>query len=166
MNVKKLQAPLFLCVRHWEILWMSSKGIMQIHIFFLSSVYAKGLKGHTLLHVATLKEVTEKDLRSNFTCFAENSVGNATAVIQLKRKQRGKAINWWLFAPEDTFWFTLLLLINSPLTLAFSQQPKFLEPGWEKSDLSDVLKATVFWRLLRRMGLSGDLQQAGEPSGS
>ncbi|NXE91118.1 I18RA protein, partial [Menura novaehollandiae] len=53
-----------------------------------TSVYPKGLKGHTLLHVATLKEVTEKDLRSNFTCFAENSVGNATAVIQLKRKQR------------------------------------------------------------------------------
>ncbi|RMC06640.1 hypothetical protein DUI87_16078 [Hirundo rustica rustica] len=51
-------------------------------------VYAKSLKGQTLLHVATLKEVTEKDLRSNFTCFAENSVGNATAVIQLKRKQR------------------------------------------------------------------------------
>ncbi|NWS68881.1 I18RA protein, partial [Crotophaga sulcirostris] len=51
-------------------------------------VYPKGLKGHTLLHVAKLKEVTERDLRSNFTCFAENSVGNATAVIQLKRKQR------------------------------------------------------------------------------
>ncbi|XP_041273964.1 interleukin-18 receptor accessory protein [Onychostruthus taczanowskii] len=51
-------------------------------------VYPKGLKGHTLLHVATLKEVTEKDLRSSFTCFAENSVGNATAVIQLKRKKR------------------------------------------------------------------------------
>ncbi|NWH98089.1 I18RA protein, partial [Tichodroma muraria] len=53
-----------------------------------TSVYPKGLKGHTLLHTATLKEVTEKDLRSNFTCFAENSVGNATAVILLKRKQR------------------------------------------------------------------------------
>ncbi|NXX13367.1 I18RA protein, partial [Podargus strigoides] len=53
-----------------------------------TSVYPKGLKGHTLLHVAKLKEVTERDLRSNFTCFAENSVGNATGVIQLKRKQR------------------------------------------------------------------------------
>ncbi|NXE36836.1 I18RA protein, partial [Ptilorrhoa leucosticta] len=53
-----------------------------------TSVYPKGLKGHTLLHVATLKEVTEKDLRSNFTCFAENSVGNATGMIQLKRKQK------------------------------------------------------------------------------
>ncbi|NXJ98285.1 I18RA protein, partial [Corythaixoides concolor] len=52
------------------------------------SVYPKGLKGHTVLHVAKLKEVTERDLRSNFTCFAENSVGNVTAVIQLKRKQR------------------------------------------------------------------------------
>ncbi|NXO22374.1 I18RA protein, partial [Cisticola juncidis] len=53
-----------------------------------TSVYTKGLKGHTLLNVATLKEITEKDLRSNFTCFAENSVGNVSAVIQLKRKQR------------------------------------------------------------------------------
>ncbi|XP_010207685.2 interleukin-18 receptor accessory protein [Colius striatus] len=53
-----------------------------------TSVYPKGLKGHTLLGVAKLKEVTERDLRSNFTCFAENSVGNATAVIQLKRKQK------------------------------------------------------------------------------
>ncbi|NXO60467.1 I18RA protein, partial [Aramus guarauna] len=53
-----------------------------------TSVYPKSLKGHTLLHVAKLKEVTERDLQSNFTCFAENSVGNATAVIQLKRKQR------------------------------------------------------------------------------
>lgn len=144
---------------------MNSKGIRQIHIFFLSSVYSKGLKGHTLLHVATLKEVTEKDLRSNFTCFAENSVGNTTAMIQLKRKQRGKAINWWLFAPEDIFWFTLRLLINSPLTLAFSQLQKFLEPGWEKFSLSDILKASVFWGLLRRTGLSGDLLRAGEPSG-
>ncbi|NXP03776.1 I18RA protein, partial [Thinocorus orbignyianus] len=53
-----------------------------------TSVYRKSLKGHTLLHVAKLKEVTEVDLRSNFTCIAQNSVGNATAVIQLKRKQR------------------------------------------------------------------------------
>ncbi|NXX47821.1 I18RA protein, partial [Tricholaema leucomelas] len=53
-----------------------------------TSIYQKGLKGHTLLQVAKLKEVTERDLRSNFTCFAENLVGNATAVIQLKRKQR------------------------------------------------------------------------------
>ncbi|NXB46337.1 I18RA protein, partial [Leucopsar rothschildi] len=53
-----------------------------------TSVCSKSLKGHTLLHVATLKEVTENDLRSNFTCFAENSVGNATAVIQLKKKRR------------------------------------------------------------------------------
>ncbi|XP_008496328.2 interleukin-18 receptor accessory protein [Calypte anna] len=53
-----------------------------------TSIYLKGLEGHTLRHVAKLKEVTERDLSSNFTCFAENSVGNATAVIQLKRKQR------------------------------------------------------------------------------
>ncbi|KFO73970.1 Interleukin-18 receptor accessory protein, partial [Cuculus canorus] len=51
-------------------------------------VYPKGLKGHTLLHIVKLKKVTERDLRSNFTCFAENSVGNATAVIRLKTKQK------------------------------------------------------------------------------
>lgn len=76
--------------------------------FSLFSVYPEGLKGHTLLHVAKLKEVTERDLGSNFTCFAENSVGNATAMIQLKRKQRGKTINGWLFALEDTFWFAAM----------------------------------------------------------
>ncbi|NXG29065.1 I18RA protein, partial [Dromaius novaehollandiae] len=46
------------------------------------------LKGRILGHVAKLKEVTERDLRSNFMCFAQNAVGNATAVIKLKRKQR------------------------------------------------------------------------------
>ncbi|NXH23326.1 I18RA protein, partial [Bucco capensis] len=51
-------------------------------------VSPQGLKGHTLLQVAKLQQVTEKDLRSNFTCFAENLVGNATAVVQLRRKQR------------------------------------------------------------------------------
>ncbi|XP_031461041.1 interleukin-18 receptor accessory protein [Phasianus colchicus] len=53
-----------------------------------TSVCPRCLKGHVLRHVAKLEEVTEKDLRSNFICFAQNSVGNATAVIQLKKKQR------------------------------------------------------------------------------
>ncbi|OXB72197.1 UNVERIFIED_CONTAM: hypothetical protein H355_003411, partial [Colinus virginianus] len=48
----------------------------------------RSLKGHVLRHVAKLEEVTERDIRSNFVCFAENSVGNATAVIQLRKKQR------------------------------------------------------------------------------
>ncbi|XP_010726280.1 interleukin-18 receptor accessory protein [Meleagris gallopavo] len=53
-----------------------------------TSVCPRCLKGHVLRHVAKLEEVTEKDLRSNFICFAQNSVGNATAVIQLKKKRR------------------------------------------------------------------------------
>uniref|UniRef100_A0A8D0L4P4 TIR domain-containing protein n=1 Tax=Sphenodon punctatus TaxID=8508 RepID=A0A8D0L4P4_SPHPU len=36
--------------------------------------------------MATLREVTEADLSSNFTCFAQNSVGNATGVFRLKEK--------------------------------------------------------------------------------
>ncbi|NXD07518.1 I18RA protein, partial [Nothocercus nigrocapillus] len=52
-----------------------------------TSIHPNGLKGNILHHVAKLKEVTERDLRSNFTCFAQNAVGNSTAVIRLKRKQ-------------------------------------------------------------------------------
>eukprot|EP00076_Gallus_gallus_P014503 XP_015133304.2 interleukin-18 receptor accessory protein [Gallus gallus] len=53
-----------------------------------TSVCPRYLKGHVLRHVAKLEEVTERDLKSDFICFAQNSVGNATAVIQLKKKQR------------------------------------------------------------------------------
>ncbi|XP_025897669.1 interleukin-18 receptor accessory protein [Nothoprocta perdicaria] len=52
-----------------------------------TSIHLNGLKGTILHHIAKLKEVTERDLRSNFTCFAQNAVGNSTAVIRLKRKQ-------------------------------------------------------------------------------
>uniref|UniRef100_K7FGL5 Interleukin 18 receptor accessory protein n=1 Tax=Pelodiscus sinensis TaxID=13735 RepID=K7FGL5_PELSI len=38
--------------------------------------------------VAMLREVTERDLNSNFICFANNSVGNSTGVLKLKRKER------------------------------------------------------------------------------
>lgn len=60
-------------------------------LFLFSSVCPRYLKGHVLRHVAKLEEVTERDLKSDFICFAQNSVGNATAVIQLKKKQRGKS---------------------------------------------------------------------------
>ncbi|NXA40441.1 I18RA protein, partial [Eudromia elegans] len=52
-----------------------------------TSIHSNGLKGSVRHHVAKLKEVTERDLRSNFMCFAQNAVGNSTAVIRLKRKQ-------------------------------------------------------------------------------
>ncbi|NXL84333.1 I18RA protein, partial [Alectura lathami] len=52
------------------------------------SNYSEGLKGFVHLQVAKLEQVTERDLRSNFMCFAQNSVGNATAMIQLRRKPR------------------------------------------------------------------------------
>ncbi|XP_050777997.1 interleukin-18 receptor accessory protein [Gopherus flavomarginatus] len=46
------------------------------------------LEGKSFVHVATLREVTERDLNSNFICFAQNSVGNSTGVLKLKRKER------------------------------------------------------------------------------
>ncbi|XP_039375676.1 interleukin-18 receptor accessory protein isoform X1 [Mauremys reevesii] len=46
------------------------------------------LEGKSFVHVATLREVTERDLNSNLICFAQNSVGNSTGVLKLKRKER------------------------------------------------------------------------------
>uniref|UniRef100_A0A452IFS7 TIR domain-containing protein n=1 Tax=Gopherus agassizii TaxID=38772 RepID=A0A452IFS7_9SAUR len=49
---------------------------------------SKKLEGKSFVHVATLREVAERDLNSNFICFAQNSVGNSTGVLKLKRKER------------------------------------------------------------------------------
>ncbi|XP_034613920.1 interleukin-18 receptor accessory protein [Trachemys scripta elegans] len=51
-------------------------------------IRVKELEGKSFVHVATLREVTERDLNSNFICFAQNSVGNSTGVLKLKRKER------------------------------------------------------------------------------
>uniref|UniRef100_A0A8C3FI79 Interleukin 18 receptor accessory protein n=1 Tax=Chrysemys picta bellii TaxID=8478 RepID=A0A8C3FI79_CHRPI len=54
----------------------------------LQKIRVKELEGKSFVHVATLREVTERDLNSNFICFAQNSVGNSTGVLKLKRKER------------------------------------------------------------------------------
>uniref|UniRef100_A0A8C4YJ93 Interleukin 18 receptor accessory protein n=1 Tax=Gopherus evgoodei TaxID=1825980 RepID=A0A8C4YJ93_9SAUR len=53
-----------------------------------SEIRVEELEGKSFVHVATLREVTERDLNSNFICFAQNSVGNSTGVLKLKRKER------------------------------------------------------------------------------
>ncbi|XP_074048312.1 interleukin-18 receptor accessory protein [Macrotis lagotis] len=51
--------------------------------------------------IAYLKEVTKKDLLRNYTCFAQNSVGNTTVTIKLKQK-RGGLFKYILFGTTIT----------------------------------------------------------------
>uniref|UniRef100_A0A452IFQ2 TIR domain-containing protein n=1 Tax=Gopherus agassizii TaxID=38772 RepID=A0A452IFQ2_9SAUR len=57
-------------------------------VFLLFRIRVEELEGKSFVHVATLREVAERDLNSNFICFAQNSVGNSTGVLKLKRKER------------------------------------------------------------------------------
>uniref|UniRef100_A0A8C4P547 Interleukin 18 receptor accessory protein n=1 Tax=Dromaius novaehollandiae TaxID=8790 RepID=A0A8C4P547_DRONO len=89
VTVEVIGKPLELkCIVQFGFERVSLQRVYCKYIFFLFSVLSSSLKGRILGHVAKLKEVTERDLRSNFMCFAQNAVGNATAVIKLKRKQR------------------------------------------------------------------------------
>nr|XP_015107081.1 LOW QUALITY PROTEIN: interleukin-18 receptor accessory protein [Vicugna pacos] len=45
------------------------------------------LKDEIIERVVFLKEVTQRDLRRTFTCFAQNSIGNTTHSVQLKEKK-------------------------------------------------------------------------------
>uniref|UniRef100_A0A8C3VR18 Interleukin-18 receptor accessory protein n=1 Tax=Catagonus wagneri TaxID=51154 RepID=A0A8C3VR18_9CETA len=45
------------------------------------------LKDEVIKRVIILKEVTQRDLRRKFICFAQNSIGNITQSIQLKEKK-------------------------------------------------------------------------------
>ncbi|KAB1256680.1 Interleukin-18 receptor accessory protein [Camelus dromedarius] len=45
------------------------------------------LKDEIIERVFFLKEVTQRDLRRTFTCFAQNSIGNTTHSVQLKEKK-------------------------------------------------------------------------------
>ncbi|XP_053872514.1 interleukin-18 receptor accessory protein isoform X2 [Malaclemys terrapin pileata] len=68
-------------------------------------IRVKELEGKSFVHVATLREVTERDLNSNFICFAQNSVGNSTGVLKLKRKERdSKEFDAFVsYAKQDSF---------------------------------------------------------------
>lgn len=140
------------------------KGIMQIHVFSSLVSIQKVWRGTHFFTLQLWKKLLKR---------TSEATSHALLRIQWEmpllwsswKKSREVKLSADDYLPLKMY-FNLLLVINSPLTLAFSQQQKFLEPGWEKCDLSEVLKVTVFWGLLRRTGLSGDLLQAGEPSGS
>uniref|UniRef100_A0A8C4YIU0 Interleukin 18 receptor accessory protein n=1 Tax=Gopherus evgoodei TaxID=1825980 RepID=A0A8C4YIU0_9SAUR len=70
---------------------------------------SKKLEGKSFVHVATLREVTERDLNSNFICFAQNSVGNSTGVLKLKRKERGKSREGLAIPHNERFLVGLLV---------------------------------------------------------
>ncbi|CAK7297891.1 Interleukin-18 receptor accessory protein [Vulpes lagopus] len=53
------------------------------------------IKDEVYERVIHLKEVTQRDLRKKFICFAQNSIGNTTQSIQLKEK-KGECDGWVL----------------------------------------------------------------------
>lgn len=48
------------------------------------------LKDEVIERVVLLEKVTESDLHKKFICFAQNSIGNTTQSIQLKKKTGGE----------------------------------------------------------------------------
>ncbi|XP_034276427.1 interleukin-18 receptor accessory protein [Pantherophis guttatus] len=58
-------------------------------------IHPQGLDGQIFILTFKLIQVTEDDLNSHFICLAQNSIGNATGVIKLKR-QTEKAILFFL----------------------------------------------------------------------
>ncbi|XP_039175528.1 interleukin-18 receptor accessory protein isoform X2 [Crotalus tigris] len=58
-------------------------------------VHPQGLDGQTFTLTFKLTKVTEENLNSHFICLAQNSIGNATGVIKLKRQTK-KAIHFLL----------------------------------------------------------------------
>ncbi|XP_044522981.1 interleukin-18 receptor accessory protein [Gracilinanus agilis] len=65
----------------------------------------------TIHYIAHLKEVTKKDLRRNFICFAQNSLGNITRTIKLKQK-KGVLFTYILFGTTIT---VVTILMTSAL---------------------------------------------------
>lgn len=53
---------------------------------------------------AFLGEVTQRDLSKKFVCFAQNSVGNTTRTIQLRKKEGGKPRTLFLKMDICSFW--------------------------------------------------------------
>uniref|UniRef100_A0A8C8VMU8 Interleukin 18 receptor accessory protein n=1 Tax=Pelusios castaneus TaxID=367368 RepID=A0A8C8VMU8_9SAUR len=86
-NGHSISCPGIHCYNHLQrssVTWYK----VRITLLFLFRIRAEELEGESFVYVARLREVTEKDLHSNFTCFAQNSVGNSTGVVRLKRKKR------------------------------------------------------------------------------
>ncbi|XP_074839364.1 interleukin-18 receptor accessory protein [Carettochelys insculpta] len=70
------------------ISWYRDNTESKSELLVSTRVHVEEFEGQSHVHVATLMEVTERDLNSDFICFAQNSVGNSTRVLKLKRKER------------------------------------------------------------------------------
>ena len=65
--------------------------VTQAVCYFASFPSVKStLKDEVIERVVLLEKVTQSDLRRKFICFAQNSIGNTTQSIQLKKKTGGE----------------------------------------------------------------------------
>lgn len=65
--------------------------VTQVVWYFPSFHSVKStLKDEVIERVVFLEKVTQSDLRRKFICFAQNSIGNTTQSIQLKKKTGGE----------------------------------------------------------------------------
>ncbi|XP_059137277.1 interleukin-18 receptor accessory protein [Peromyscus eremicus] len=100
--------------RHFQpvIKWFVKESTQEQEIKeFKEKSIQSNYKNKVIEHTAFLREITPRDLSKKFVCFAQNSVGNTTRTIQLRKKE-GVVFAYILLG-------TVMMLVAILVTAAF-----------------------------------------------